>query len=149
MLTALNSAEDMQKGFDSGAFDFIRKPFNKIELLARVRAAVRFASMNKILLNLEKINTFSATVKKTNHEIKQPLTLINLSVTALKRELTATDFKKDAALKRVEFIENAAIEIIKIMQTMLSIDKIELNDYIESLKNYEFKLDVEAEEILE
>ncbi|MCB9207730.1 MAG: response regulator [Ignavibacteriales bacterium] len=145
MVTALNSTEDIQKGFDSGAFDYIKKPFNKVELLARVRSAVRFSETNKLLIELEKINTFSATVKKTNHEIKQPLTLINLSVTALKRELEQLEINKDSAVKRVEFIETAAADIVKIMQSMLNIDKIELNNFIENIKKNEFKINSEVD----
>ena len=145
LVTALNSSEDTQKGFDCGAFDYIKKPFNKIELLARIKAAVRFTETKKLLIELEKIDTFSTTVKKTNHEIKQPLTLINLSVTALKRELEEANFDKTSAKKRVEFIQSAAKDIIKIMETMLNIDKIEISDYLNSLKSNEFKINSDAE----
>ena len=145
LVTALNSSEDTQKGFDSGAFDYIKKPFNKIELLARIKAAVRFTETKKLLIELEKIDTFSTTVKKTNHEIKQPLTLINLSVTALKRELEEANFDKTSAKKRVEFIQSAAKDIIKIMETMLNIDKIEISDYLNSLKSNEFKINSDTE----
>ncbi|TDI87362.1 MAG: diguanylate cyclase [Caldithrix sp.] len=41
MVTALNEVEDKVKGIDSGADDFISKPFNKLELLARVRSLLR------------------------------------------------------------------------------------------------------------
>ncbi len=145
LVTALNSSEDTQKGFDCGAFDYIKKPFNKIELLARVKAAVRFTETQKLLIELEKIDTFSTTVKKTNHEIKQPLTLINLSVTALKRELDETNFDKISAKKRVEFIQSATKEIIKIMDSMLNIDKIEINEYLNNLKKNEFKISSDTE----
>jgi two-component system cell cycle response regulator len=145
LVTALNSSEDTQKGFDCGAFDYIKKPFNKIELLARVKAAVRFTETQKLLIELEKIDTFSTTVKKTNHEIKQPLTLINLSVTALKRELDETNFDKTSAKKRVEFIQSATKEIIKIMDSMLNIDKIEINEYLNYLKKNEFKINCDTE----
>ena len=145
LVTALNSSEDTQKGFDCGAFDYIKKPFNKIELLARIKAAVRFTETKKLLIELEKIDTFSTTVKKTNHEIKQPLTLINLSVTALKRELEEANFDKTSAKKRVEFIQSAAKDIIKIMENMLNIDKIEISDYLNSLKSNEFKINSDAE----
>ena len=40
-LTAKQQLQDMVSGFDSGADDYITKPFNRHELLARVQAAVR------------------------------------------------------------------------------------------------------------
>ena len=140
LVTALNSSEDTQRGFECGAYDYIKKPFNKIELISRIKAALRFANTRKLLLDLEKIETYSATLKKANHEIKQPLTLINLSTTALKRELEDVTFNKDSALKRVKFIETATKEIISIMTKMLNMDRVELGNYIESLKSHDFKI---------
>lgn len=140
MLTALNSPDDIQKGFNCGAFDYIKKPYSKVELLARVKSALRFNETNKLLIELEKINTFSATVKKTNHEIKQPLTLINLSVTALKRELETENINKGSALKRVDFINAAVKEIISVMESMLKIKSPEVKEYLENLKANEFKI---------
>ena len=146
MLTALNSSEDIKKGFEVGAYDYIKKPFNKEELLARVKSAIRFVETNKLLLELEKVETFSTTVKKTNHEIKQPLTLINLSVTALRRELESEEFRRESALKRVDFIENAMKDILQIMKTMLGINRIDVTTYLENLKRNEFKINSETEE---
>lgn len=41
ILTALSSTEDKVKGLDSGADDYLGKPFEFAELLARIRALVR------------------------------------------------------------------------------------------------------------
>jgi DNA-binding response OmpR family regulator len=41
MLTALGRAEDIVKGLDAGADDYIPKPFSAQELLARIRAVLR------------------------------------------------------------------------------------------------------------
>lgn len=41
LLTALGSTEDKINGFDAGADDYLIKPFEVIELLARVRALTR------------------------------------------------------------------------------------------------------------
>jgi hypothetical protein len=71
--------------------------------------------------------------------------LINLSVTALKRELDETNFDKTSAKKRVEFIQSATKEIIKIMDSMLNIDKIEINEYLNYLKKNEFKINCDTE----
>jgi len=40
MVTALAEIEAIEMGFDAGAFDYIRKPFNPRELVARVRNAL-------------------------------------------------------------------------------------------------------------
>ncbi len=147
LVTALNSSSDIEKGFEIGAFDYIKKPFNRTELLARVKAALRFNETNKLFIELEKINTFSTTVKKTNHEIKQPLTLINLSVTALKREFESETFNKNSAIKRVEFIEKAVKDILHFMGTMLNIKEPEVKEYLDNLNANQFRIG--EEEIVE
>ena len=45
LLTALNSVEDKVAGIDAGADDFISKPFQRPELLARVKSLVRVKSL--------------------------------------------------------------------------------------------------------
>ena len=43
MLTAKNEVEDKVKGLDLGANDYVTKPFEIEELLARIRSALRFS----------------------------------------------------------------------------------------------------------
>jgi len=45
MITAKNSEMDMVKGLDDGADDYIKKPFSVMELLSRVRALLRRATV--------------------------------------------------------------------------------------------------------
>ena len=47
MLTALSNTEDVVKGLDSGADDYMAKPFRIPELLARVRALLRRAEQRE------------------------------------------------------------------------------------------------------
>ncbi|MBN1350253.1 diguanylate cyclase [candidate division KSB1 bacterium] len=46
MVTALNEIEDKIKGIEAGADDFICKPFNKLELLARVKSLLRIKHLH-------------------------------------------------------------------------------------------------------
>ncbi len=46
MVTALNEIEDKIKGIEAGADDFITKPFNKLELLARVKSLLRIKTLH-------------------------------------------------------------------------------------------------------
>lgn len=41
MVTGTNSTEDLERSFSAGATDFINKPYNHLELLARLRSAVQ------------------------------------------------------------------------------------------------------------
>ncbi|MEW6652382.1 MAG: response regulator [Bacteroidota bacterium] len=139
MLTALTDVEDVKTGLQSGAFDFIKKPFNKTELLARISSALRFSEMNKILLELEKIKTYAATVVTANHEIKQPLTLINLSTAAIRREISKEEISTETILKRVDFIENAAKDILSVLEKLGSIKKPVITPYVNNLNRVDLK----------
>lgn len=46
ILTARTDTEDLLQGYDKGANDYIRKPFVLAELMARVRAHLRFRKMD-------------------------------------------------------------------------------------------------------
>ncbi|NLS12745.1 response regulator [Vibrio sp. SM6] len=56
MLTALNQAEDRQRGFESGANDYLSKPFNKQELIARVQAHLSASQANAQLQQNERLH---------------------------------------------------------------------------------------------
>lgn len=49
MLTARNDQDDIIKGLKNGADDYISKPFNEKELLARIEAVLRRTSKDSIL----------------------------------------------------------------------------------------------------
>lgn len=49
MVTALSSTEDMVRGLNLGADDYLVKPFNSRELLARVRAALRIRNVDRAM----------------------------------------------------------------------------------------------------
>jgi response regulator RpfG family c-di-GMP phosphodiesterase len=55
MVTALDNLEDKVRGIESGADDFLTKPVNRIELLARTRALVKTKQLNDQVLNLQSV----------------------------------------------------------------------------------------------
>jgi class 3 adenylate cyclase len=54
LITALNRPEDMARGLESGANDFLSKPFNESELAARVRSLLRTKALQDRLTNVLK-----------------------------------------------------------------------------------------------
>lgn len=49
MVTALNEVGDVERGAEAGTDDFLSKPFNKIELLTRVRTLLRLRLLKREL----------------------------------------------------------------------------------------------------
>ena len=54
-LTALREIEDKIKAIEAGADDFLTKPPNKTELLARTRSLIRFKKLNDNLTSIESV----------------------------------------------------------------------------------------------
>jgi len=75
MLTALDNTDDRVRGLDSGADDYLGKPFDVPELLARLRALIRRSArqpLPTIELGNVRINTLTRTVTRAGQVI--PLT---------------------------------------------------------------------------
>ena len=70
-LTAKGSVEDRVKGLKLGADDYLVKPFEIVELLARVESILRRAGKTQTVITLDDvtIDTRSRTVKRGSREI--------------------------------------------------------------------------------
>ncbi len=65
LVTALNEIESKIKGIEAGADDFICKPFNKLELLARVKSLIRIKHLNSELqLKIRQLEEAQVKLKK-------------------------------------------------------------------------------------
>ena len=146
LVTAKSDAEDTREGLEAGAFDYIKKPFNRIELIARVNSALKFADMQKKLLLAEQKSTFSATMVTANHKIKQPLTLISLSSAAIKRELQKEDVVKENILNRLSFIEGGIKEISEVLNELSSLKTPEFSNYVKNIKMVDIDRNKDGEE---
>ena len=103
MLTALGTTENIVQGLDSGADDYLVKPFKFKELLARIRALTRTKSFvennnQKLTIADLELDRDAKIVKRAGGEIK----------------LTSTEFRlleyllinKRRVLSRVDILEN-------------------------------------------
>jgi DNA-binding response OmpR family regulator len=73
VLTARNSTEDKVRGLDMGADDYLAKPFELNELLARLRALIRRGHQVKdpvLRIHDLEINTTARTVKRAGQSIQ-------------------------------------------------------------------------------
>lgn len=77
---------------------------------------------------------FAATVVTANHKIKQPLTVIKLAVSALKRELNKEELSKEAISKRIDYIDTAVNDVAFILDQLKEIQEPKMSDYIKDVK---------------
>lgn len=75
MLTAKSDATDVVRGLESGADDYIVKPFNPKELIARIRTRLRPTPQSTI----ETLPIGDLVIDVTGHEVKRGDTVILLT----------------------------------------------------------------------
>jgi len=63
LVTSLRDVEDRVKGIESGCDDFLSKPFDKIELLARVQSLLKVKAYNDLVNNYRKELELEVTSK--------------------------------------------------------------------------------------
>lgn len=104
LLTARGSEFDKVVGLDAGADDYVSKPFGMMELMARVRAALRRAGQS---IDTASISTYgSLTMDSTRHLVQVDgkevsLTLKEFQLLALLLEHHDTVFTRDQLLSTI------------------------------------------------
>ncbi len=143
MLTARNTIPDKVSGLDLGANDYMTKPFEIEELLARIRASIRTVETSlayETLLSVEAI-----TVNERTREVKQGDELI---------ELTPTEFElfvfflrnKGQALNREQILTNVwgfdyygDTNVVDVYVRHLR-KKLELSDSLQTVRGVGYRL---------
>ena len=64
MVTALNEFGDIERGIDSGTDDFVSKPVNRLELLARVKTMLKLKHLSD---KLERTLSYLSEIEKDVH----------------------------------------------------------------------------------
>jgi two-component system cell cycle response regulator len=147
MVTAKSTADDTKEGLEAGAFDYIKKPFEKVELLARINSALKLSEAHKQIVEAEKRSMYASTVVSTNHKIKQPLTLMSLSSAAIKRELNKEQISKEAILNRLNYIETGITEITNILNQLNAIKKPAVQESPKIIKVVEVEKDSSQDDL--
>jgi len=142
LVTALRGTEDRVKGIEAGCDDFISKPVDKMELLARVRSLLKVKAYNDLLINYQK--ELESDVMKRTGELKQALEKIKAaSLDTIYRLSMAAEFRDDDTgthIKRVSLycavvahrmgLPEADIENILYAAPMHDLGKIGIPDLI-------------------
>ncbi|MBN2231590.1 MAG: response regulator [Deltaproteobacteria bacterium] len=116
MLTAKREVPDKVKGFGLGADDYVTKPFNFPELLARVQALLKTRSFHERQIEHERQKALDQMVDGVAHEVRNPVAAIGGFARRISDELPDDDRKKKYAqviLKETERLERMVQDIFK------------------------------------
>lgn len=104
MLSALNTPEEKIQGLEAGADDYLGKPFNFLELIARINAQLRRKSFEKG--NFEQYTYHDLSINLDRHVVKRGETEITLSPREFKLLLFFMQ-NKERVVTRAEIAEAA------------------------------------------
>jgi len=76
LLTAKNEIDDMMRVFELGADEYLAKPFELSELLARIRNLLRIKELQNKILQAERMAAVGQIALTIRHEINNPLTAV-------------------------------------------------------------------------
>ncbi len=122
MLTTKNKVEDIVKGFEAGANDYVSKPFNYLELLARVKTLIKLRNLTRANTILQQaIDMKNQFLNMTIHDLKNPLNVIIGLTKMIKREVSG----KTDSFELLELILESSDLMINLVNELLEAAKIE------------------------
>jgi putative two-component system response regulator len=142
LVTALRETEDRVKGIEAGCDDFISKPFDKTELLARVRSLLKVKAYNDLMANYRK--ELESEIASRTEELRYAFKSIKeASLETIYRLSVASEYKDQttgahimrmshyaAAVARCMGMDENAIENTLYAAPMHDLGKLGIPDFI-------------------
>ena len=117
MLTAKSDVADKVQGLDTGADDYITKPFDYKELSARVRTLLNKKSASAEMAKKVKTEALDQMVDEVSHEVRNPLVSIGGFARRVMKNMAADDPNRpymEIILQNVANLEQMVTELIEL-----------------------------------
>lgn len=126
LLTARTSLRDRVEGLDTGADDYLVKPIDNQELVARIRAGLRIHNLQNELKSIEHNKAIVELACTIGHQINNPLSSLKMSVESLKEVI---DRKKDGVDEDLFVIEESLKRIQEFVKALQKLQSPEIMNY--------------------
>ncbi len=140
-MTALSDTTDKVKGFQAGAVDYVVKPFQFDEVVARVRAhltlhrlltememlvAARTVELQQANATLERLDAHKSDfIQIAAHELRTPLTIIKGYTQLLRRDATPEQMDRIAGIlagvERMQAVAESMLDVARIDEKALPV----------------------------
>jgi len=129
-VTASTDDDTLQEAFESGGSDYVRKPVNKIELLARIKSGLTQRKLVERLIEKEKLEGVMEMAGAVCHEMNQPLQVVSGY-----SELLLMDIPPDSpAYANMKKIKAQVGRMGEITRKLMGITRYETRHYIRDTK---------------
>ena len=119
LLTALDSPSDLARGLDSGADEFVSKPFTSVELKARIRSMLRIKRQYDELQYM--LQTRDLLSNMIVHDMRNPLAAVMLYIQLLRRRGNLQPEQE----RYLDMIFNEAQHVSSFLEDMLLLNKLD------------------------
>jgi two-component system, sensor histidine kinase and response regulator len=122
-LTALSEKINIVKGFEAGGVDYITKPFNKEELISRIKThlELKFArdEMQKMTNHLVELNTIKDKMFSViGHDLRSPLGSIKMTLDFLRSDM-GQQYKIEDFRSSVNLLAQTTDEVFGLLENLL------------------------------
>jgi sigma-B regulation protein RsbU (phosphoserine phosphatase) len=132
MITAKTSTHEKVIGLDTGADDYITKPVENEELLARIRSGLRIYDLQQEIRQLEHEKALLEMAATLGHQMNNPLSAVNMALASLKKNIQDRNFKEiDDDIK---LIQQSVQRMQEITQKLMMLKDPKLITYLDNLK---------------
>ena len=127
ILTARSSLKDRIMGLDVGADDFLVKPVENQELLARIRSGMRIFNLQNELRSIEHSKAVVEMACTIGHKINNPLSSLMLSVKNIENELSEPE--KEKLKEDLQSVNESLDRIKKFANELITLENPQIIDY--------------------
>jgi DNA-binding response OmpR family regulator len=129
IISALDALDHTLKGFESGAVDYVHKPFHPAELLKRIEVHIKMRELNSKLKNQSDHNIkskkeFSAFISSLAHELRSPLN----SIIGFSEILADPELQYEDRTQFLQYINQGGHNLLKLLNDLIDFSKIEADN---------------------
>jgi two-component system, NtrC family, sensor kinase len=130
MLTARVETEDKIAGLEAGADDFITKPVDFGELIARIRVGFRMKKLQTEIAELQHESALLEMARTLGHEINNPLNIIYLALELINRAFKEDNPDREKIKENLNRIYQSSERIKEIVNKLISLRKPTFKEYV-------------------
>ncbi len=136
ILTARTSLRDRVTGLDVGADDFLMKPIENQELVARIKSGIRIFNLQRELKTIEHSKAIVELACSIGHNINNPLSSLKLAISDLKEIVASKNTNQTE--EDFQIIQQSIERIQTFVQQLIHLENPQIINYSDNSKMIKF-----------